>query len=122
MNIIYVTADLSVFTAEMYPAGKSGGCGLPVATQWRVRNERPLTEKESEANHPLILDLIEEVSARRYWSEPDGIRALPGAWTPGWRIKGTWPIYARLAWIESGQREWGRWKDEFQYQTAAIAA
>lgn len=112
-NILFVTADLAVHTGEMYAAGKSGGCGLPVATQWRVRDSRPATPAELAEHTDLIAALSADVAERRYWFAPDGVRALPGAWEPRWAIRGTDRVHARIGWLATGQRDWGRTACEF---------
>lgn len=113
MNILFVTADMAVHAADMYNAGKSGGCGYPVATQWRVRDARPATTEELADHEALVASLKAAVFERRYWyRKPTG---EPGEWA----IKADVPVYARLGYVVSGQQEWGRTHFEFDGMTTA---
>ncbi len=109
MDIVFITADLAVHVGTMTPAGKSGGCGYPAATQWRVTESRPATSAEMAEHADLISSLTSEVAPRRYWFTAPG---LPGRWAIR---SSTALLHARIGWLATGQQEWGRRGDEFQF-------
>mgnify|MGYP003590219975 CR=1 FL=1 len=112
MNIIFVTADLTVHAGVMAAAGKSGGCGYPTATQWRVTESRQATADELAEHADLISALTAEVAPRRYWFTAPGIAGR-------WAIRSAELLHARIGWLATGQQEWGRTRDEFQFLEAA---
>ena len=101
--ILFVTADLAVYAATIGSAGKSGGCGFPVATQWMVdpASIRPATAEE----HAEHADLITEL---REWVEPR-IRFDNGQ--P--YIAADVLLHARLGYPVTGRTAWGRSNHEF---------
>ena len=102
--VIFVTADLAVYAATIGAAGKSGGCGFPVATAWRIDPEsiRPATPAECTEHAELIAEL-------REWVEPrvrvDGERPY---------ISGDVPLHARIGYPVTGRTAWGRSDFEFR--------
>ncbi len=114
MNILFVTADLAVHAGTMSAVGKSGGCGYPTATQWRVTESRPATAAEQYEHADLVAALAAEVASRRYWF------TAPGCCDGQWSIRSAATLlHARIGWIATGQQEWGRTRDEFQCLEAA---
>ena len=101
--ILFVPADLQVYAAEIGSAGKSGGCGSPVATQWMVDPEsiRPATAEECADHAALIAEL-------RGWVEPrvrfDGEQPY---------IAADVLLHARLGYPVTGRTQWGRSNFEF---------
>lgn len=101
--ILFVTADLNVYAAEIGAAGKSGGCGLPVATQWMVdpASIRPATCEECSEHADLITELREWVEPRvRFDGEQPYIAADVG-------------LHARIGYPVTGRTQWGRSNFEF---------
>ena len=102
--VIFVAADLAVYAAKIGAAGKSGGCGFPVATQWMVdpASVRPATAEE----HAEHADLIAEL---REWVEPrvrfDGEQPY---------IAADALLHARIGYPISGRTQWGRSDYEFR--------
>ena len=101
--VIFVPADLNVYAAEIGAAGKSGGGGYPVATQWMVDPEsvRPITEAERAEHAGLIAEL-------QGWVEPrvrfDGERPY---------IAADALLHARIGFPITGRTQWGRSNFEF---------
>jgi len=101
--VFFVTADLAVYSATISAAGKTGGCGLPVATQWRVDppSIRPATPAECAEHADLITEL-------RGWVEPrvrfDGERPY---------IAADVLLHARIGFPVTGRTQWGRSNFEF---------
>jgi len=102
--VFFVTADLAVYSATISAAGKTGGCGLPVATQWRVDppSIRPATPAECAEHSGLIAEL-------REWVEPrvrfDGDRPY---------IAADVLLHARIGYPVTGRTAWGRSDFEFR--------
>ena len=101
--IIFVTAGLEVFSGTIGAAGKSGGCGFPVATQWMVdpASVRPATAEECADHAALIAEL-------RGWVEPrvrfDGEQPY---------IAADVLLHARIGYPVTGRTQWGRSNHEF---------
>lgn len=113
-EIMFVTADMEVWAADMAVEGKSGGCGLPVASQWRVRNARRATPAELAEHAALVAALTAEVESRRYLYVPTSLPS-PGEWA----IRADVDLYARIGWVATGQQEWGHRWGEFRFLVAA---
>ena len=101
--ILFVPADLQVYAAEIGSAGKSGGCGFPVATQWMVdpASVRPATAEEHAEHAGMIAEL-------REWVEPrvrfDGEQPY---------IAADVLLHARIGFTVTGRTQWGRSNHEF---------
>jgi len=101
--VFFVTADLAVYAATIGAAGKSGGDGYPVSTQWMIDPEsiRPATAEECEEHSGLIEELIG-------WVEPrvkfDGGRPY---------IAADVLLHARIGYPVTGRTQWGRSNFEF---------
>jgi hypothetical protein len=106
MNILFVTSELEIFAASMYAAGRSGGCGYPVATQWQVTDARPATDAEKAENAALVAAMTSDVLERRYWFAPPGGKSR-------WAIRADVLVHARIGIPATGEREWGRTHYEF---------
>ena len=102
--ILFVTADLAVYSAEIGAEGKSGGGGIPVATQWMVdpASVRPVTDEESAEHAGLIAELIADVEPRRVWDSAGY-----------WYIRGDVLLHARIGYTVTGRVAWGRSNHEF---------
>ena len=102
--ILFVPADLQVYAAEIGAAGKSGGCGFPVATQWMVdpASVRPATAEEHAEHAGMIAEL-------REWVEPrvrfDGEQPY---------IAADVLLHARIGYPVTGRTQWGRSDYEFR--------
>lgn len=72
--VLFVTADLAVSYGEIYAAGRSGGCGLPVATAWRIDPEsvRPATDAERVEHAALIAEMTTDVQSSRKFDRDGG--------------------------------------------------
>jgi len=104
--VLFVTADLAVSYGEIYAAGRSGGCGLPVATAWRIDPEsvRPATDAERVEHAALIAEMTADVQSGRKFDRDGGY----------WYIASdTMLIHARIGYPVTGRLEWGRSKNEF---------
>ena len=101
--VIFVTADLAVYAATIGAAGKSGGCGLPVATQWMVdpKSVRPVTEEERAEHAGLIAELIEWVKPRVRFDNGQPYIAADVL------------LHARIGYTVTGHTKWGRSGYEF---------
>ena len=103
--VLFVTADLAVSYGEIYAAGRSGGCGLPVATAWMIDPEsvRPATEGEQIEHAALIAEMVSDVGNAR-------VLGSDGHW---YIASDTTLIHARIGYPVTGRLEWGRSKNEF---------
>ena len=103
IHILFVTADLAVYAATIGAAGKSGGGGFPIATQWMVdpASIRPATAEECADHAGMIAEL-------RGWVEPrvrfDGERPY---------IAADALLHARIGYPVTGRTAWGRSNHEF---------
>ena len=102
--VFFVTAELAVYAATIGAAGKTGGCGYPVSTQWMVDPEsvRPATAEECAEHSGLIAELFA-------WVEPrvkfDGDRPY---------IAADVLLHARIGYPVTGRTAWGRADFEFR--------
>lgn len=101
--ILFVPADLNVYAAEIGAAGKSGGCGAPVATQWMINpaSIRPATAEECAEHADLVAELHEWVQPR---VKVDGGRPY---------IAADVLLHARIGYTVTGRTAWGRSNHEF---------
>ena len=101
--IIFVTAGLEVFSGTIGAAGKSGGCGFPVATQWMVDPDsvRPITPAEREEHADLIAELLESVGPRIRFDNGQPYIAADVL------------LHARIGFTVTGRTQWGRSDYEF---------
>lgn len=102
--VIFVTADLAVYSATISAAGKTGGCGFPVATAWKVDppSIRPATPAECTEHAELIAELQEWVKPRVKF---DGEQPY---------IAADVLLHARIGFTVTGRTQWGRSDFEFR--------
>ena len=101
--VFFVTADLAVYSATISAAGKTGGCGFPVATQWMIDPEsiRPATPAECTEHSGLVAELQEWVKPRVKF---DGEQPY---------IAADVLLHARIGYTATGRTVWGRSSFEF---------
>ena len=103
--VFFVTADLAVSYGEIYAAGKSGGCGYPVATKWMIDPDsvRHATDAERAEHADLIADMTADVSNAR-------VLGGDGRW---YIASDTTLIHARIGYPVTNRLEWGHSNRQF---------